>query len=109
MSCVPRSETGRPGRRAALLAGLACYAVAGPAAELPRALASIEIGASWEAVEREHQPVLLDHRITALDRLTHDCGYRTARIRSDAGELMPQKTTFYYPKLATGMVFRSFD
>ncbi|MDA1003224.1 MAG: DUF1015 domain-containing protein [Chloroflexi bacterium] len=28
---------------------------------------------------------------------------------ADAGELMPQKTTFYYPKLATGMVFNPLD
>lgn len=27
------------------------------------------------------------------------------RAVADAGELMPQKTTFFYPKLATGMVF----
>ncbi len=28
---------------------------------------------------------------------------------ADAGEVMPQKTTFYYPKLATGMVFNPLD
>jgi uncharacterized protein (DUF1015 family) len=28
---------------------------------------------------------------------------------ADAGEVMPQKTTFYYPKLATGMVFNLLD
>jgi uncharacterized protein (DUF1015 family) len=28
---------------------------------------------------------------------------------ADAGELMPPKTTFYYPKLATGMVFNMLD
>ncbi|MCK9485409.1 MAG: DUF1015 domain-containing protein [Dehalococcoidia bacterium] len=28
---------------------------------------------------------------------------------ADAGEVMPQKTTFYYPKLATGMVFNPLE
>ncbi len=28
---------------------------------------------------------------------------------ADAGEVMPQKSTFFYPKLATGMVFNSLD
>ena len=28
---------------------------------------------------------------------------------ADAGEVMPQKTTFFYPKLATGMVFSLLD
>jgi len=28
---------------------------------------------------------------------------------ADAGEVMPQKTTYYYPKLATGMVFNPLD
>lgn len=28
---------------------------------------------------------------------------------ADAGEVMPQKTTFYYPKLATGMVFNPLN
>ncbi|MBT5774535.1 MAG: DUF1015 family protein, partial [Dehalococcoidia bacterium] len=28
---------------------------------------------------------------------------------ADAGEVMPQKTTFYYPKLATGMVYNLLD
>jgi uncharacterized protein (DUF1015 family) len=28
---------------------------------------------------------------------------------ADAGEVMPQKTTFYYPKLATGIVFNPLD
>ncbi len=26
-----------------------------------------------------------------------------------AGELMPQKSTFFYPKLPTGLVFRLLD
>jgi uncharacterized protein (DUF1015 family) len=28
---------------------------------------------------------------------------------ADAGEVMPQKTTYYYPKLATGMVYNPLD
>ena len=28
---------------------------------------------------------------------------------ADAGEVMPQKTTYYYPKLSTGMVFNPLD
>ncbi len=28
---------------------------------------------------------------------------------ADAGEVMPQKSTFFYPKLSTGMVFNSLD
>ena len=28
---------------------------------------------------------------------------------ADAGEVMPQKSTFFYPKLATGLVFNSLD
>ena len=28
---------------------------------------------------------------------------------ADAGEVMPQKTTYFYPKLATGMVFNLLE
>src|SRR5690606_11369004 len=31
------------------------------------------------------------------------------RAVADAGELMPQKTTFFYPKLATGMVYNPLE
>ena len=30
-------------------------------------------------------------------------------IFADAGEVMPQKSTFFYPKLATGLDFNSLD
>jgi uncharacterized protein (DUF1015 family) len=28
---------------------------------------------------------------------------------TEAGELMPQKSTFYYPKLPTGILFRELE
>ena len=36
---------------------------------------------------------------------------RVAQVTAvaDAGEVMPQKSTFFYPKLATGLVFNSLD
>jgi uncharacterized protein (DUF1015 family) len=33
----------------------------------------------------------------------------SVRLVSEAGELMPQKSTFFYPKLATGMVINPLD
>ena len=34
---------------------------------------------------------------------------RTLRAVSDAGERMPQKTTYFYPKVPAGLIIRSFD
>jgi uncharacterized protein (DUF1015 family) len=31
------------------------------------------------------------------------------RLVSEAGELMPQKSTFFYPKLATGLVINPLE
>jgi uncharacterized protein (DUF1015 family) len=31
------------------------------------------------------------------------------RAVSDAGEVMPQKSTFFYPKLASGLVINPID
>jgi uncharacterized protein (DUF1015 family) len=41
--------------------------------------------------------------------LTNGTPVRQVIEVADAGEVMPQKTTFFYPKLATGMVFSVLD
>lgn len=53
-----------------------------------------------EAVEGGHAALAFLVNATRVEQVTHV---------ADAGEVMPQKTTFYYPKLATGMVFNPLD
>ena len=33
----------------------------------------------------------------------------SVRLVSEAGELMPQKSTFFYPKLATGLIINQLE
>lgn len=53
-----------------------------------------------EAVERGACRVAFLLNATRVEQVT---------AVADAGEVMPQKTTFFYPKLATGMVFNRLD
>ena len=39
--------------------------------------------------------------------LTRPIAVSALRAVSEAGDLMPQKSTYFYPKLATGLVARS--
>ncbi|MEP0844271.1 MAG: DUF1015 domain-containing protein [Phycisphaerae bacterium] len=41
--------------------------------------------------------------------ITRPCTMQQLREVSEAGELMPQKSTFFYPKLATGLVMNPLD
>jgi uncharacterized protein (DUF1015 family) len=41
--------------------------------------------------------------------LTKPCTMAELRSVSDAGDLMPQKSTYFYPKLATGLVLNPLD
>ena len=52
--------------------------------------------ADAEATAREEQGLAILVQATPMEQL---------RAVSEAGGLMPQKSTFFYPKLATGMVF----
>lgn len=60
------------------------------------------------------------HELSELERLVHSGAYElgvvvqptpldSVRAVSEAGELMPQKSTFFYPKLATGLVINPLD
>ena len=53
-----------------------------------------------EAVHHHEAQLAFLVNATRVEQVTHV---------ADAGEVMPQKTTFYYPKLATGMVFNPLD
>ncbi len=53
-----------------------------------------------EVVHHGEAQLALLVNATRVEQVTHV---------ADAGEVMPQKTTFYYPKLATGMVFNPLD
>ncbi|MCA9857489.1 MAG: DUF1015 domain-containing protein [Dehalococcoidia bacterium] len=53
-----------------------------------------------EAVHHGEAELAFLVNATRVEQVTHV---------ADAGEVMPQKTTFYYPKLATGMVFNPLD
>ena len=57
---------------------------------------------------------VLDEAVSALDRTVADVAYLLREPRVDdvfaiarRGERMPQKSTYFYPKLATGMVINS--
>lgn len=60
------------------------------------------------------------HTAAEFDHDTHADGYQlglmvqptpldAVRLVSEAGELMPQKSTFFYPKLATGLVINPLE
>ena len=60
------------------------------------------------------------HTVADAKRDAHTSGYQLAlilqstplesvRLVSEAGELMPQKSTFFYPKLATGLVINPLE
>lgn len=60
------------------------------------------------------------HELSVFKELAHTPGYQlgvivrptpldSVRAVSEAGELMPQKSTFFYPKLATGLVINPLD
>jgi uncharacterized protein (DUF1015 family) len=60
------------------------------------------------------------HEISQLKELTDSDAYQlglvlratpldSVRLVSEAGELMPQKSTFFYPKLATGLIVNPLD
>jgi len=53
-----------------------------------------------EAVASGHAALAFLVNATRVEQVTHV---------ADAGEVMPQKTTYYYPKLATGMVYNPLD
>lgn len=60
-----------------------------------------------ESVEEAEEAV--DDREAALAFLVNATRVEQVTHVADAGEVMPQKTTYYYPKLATGMVFNPLD
>jgi uncharacterized protein (DUF1015 family) len=59
-----------------------------------------DTGAAVEAIKAGEGQVCFLMRATPLEQVK-DC--------SDAGEFMPQKSTFFYPKIASGIVIRTID
>jgi uncharacterized protein (DUF1015 family) len=59
-----------------------------------------EVHAGIEAVEQGSGQVLFVMAATAV---------RTIREVAEAGEVMPQKSTFFYPKVPTGLFFHTLD
>ena len=76
-------------------------------------IALVDLAASGVSVRFQHG---WDHVVTAVDEGAADAGVllRPATVAqiadvADKRERMPPKTTFFTPKLATGLVFRSLD
>lgn len=59
-----------------------------------------DIGEAWAAVDRGDVDVAFMINPTTVAQIT---------AVADAGEVLPQKATFFYPKLATGMVINPLD
>ena len=84
-----------------------CGGAKGSAAATP---GSQPVGVQWK----------FPHTLEAARDIAHHDGYQLAvivqatplesvRLVSEAGELMPQKSTFFYPKLATGLVINPLE
>lgn len=56
--------------------------------------------------EFKHNAETADHQLGVIVQATP---LDSVRLVSEAGELMPQKSTFFYPKLATGLVVNPLD
>ena len=59
-----------------------------------------DVDAAWDAVASGEYRLAFLVNATRVEQVT---------AVADAGELMPQKTTFFYPKLGTGLVMNPFD
>ena len=70
----------------------------------------------------QSQPVTwkFPHSLDELKDQAHEDGYQlgvlmqatpleSVRLVSEAGELMPQKSTFFYPKVATGLAINGLE
>ena len=56
--------------------------------ELPSGFGGITVGMPWEEVASAYQSKLLDSSSSALDRFSLECGYRTALVKVENGELL---------------------
>jgi uncharacterized protein (DUF1015 family) len=76
------------------------------------------VGLSRQAID-EKRNLLYPHSVGELDEMKESAGWNAAFILRairpsemqqvvERGEFMPQKSTFFYPKLLTGLVMREF-
>ena len=59
-----------------------------------------DVDEAWRRTERTHNLLAFLVNPTRVEQVL---------AVADAGELMPQKATFFYPKLATGLVINPID
>ena len=59
-----------------------------------------DVDEAWRRTERGHNLLAFLVNPTRVEQVL---------AVADAGELMPQKATFFYPKLATGLVINPID
>jgi uncharacterized protein (DUF1015 family) len=77
------------------------------------------LGIDREAVEAQRNLVYVKDTRSALEKVArgeaqvgfvmHPTRVEQVRAVADAGEVMPQKSTFFYPKIASGLVVSPLD
>lgn len=101
MSAMYGSRTSRrPGVGALLALLLLAPALVTAQSELPTGFGGIDIGSPWSSVEEQHDFELLDGRSAPFDEYAHECGYRTALLVTDKGELLVTANDFVVTELS---------
>jgi hypothetical protein len=60
-------------------------------------------------VKSARQAILLAREAKGVALLCRACTMAELRAVSEAGDLMPQKSTYFYPKLATGLLINPLE
>jgi hypothetical protein len=90
----------------AAMAAMAVAAVAidataaGTDSALPTSLAGVSIGEQWQSVEARNQVTSLDHLAVPWDHHARACGYRSALLARDKGELLIEVQDFVVTQLS---------
>lgn len=71
-----------------LLFGLGLTNNSAAQSALPTGFGLVNIGAPWQEVESKNQYQDLSDASTLLERLSQECGYKTALVSTDDGELL---------------------
>jgi len=82
-----------------LLALFFCHAPALAQSALPTGFGLVNIGAQWQEVEGQTQYDDLSDASTLLERLSQECGYKSARLNTDDGELLVTVNDFIVTNL----------